>query len=330
MHNSFNVLITSLSSKVPLIREVRKALSKISAVCKLIGADSNPHCIGRYFVNDFWEMPLTERLDPAEVVQYCIEKNIKAVIPTRDKELPFYAQHKKLFQDNGIAVMVSSFLSVQQCFDKISFYNTLKDHCGLNPIVTCEQPDAALARRWVVKERSGSGSRNLLIDITAEDARSASGRFENPIFQPYIKGVEFTIDLYVAKNGIPKGGVVRTRDLVVHGESQVSTTVDRSDIREISFNAATIIGLTGHALFQVIEDTSGILHIVECNCRFGGASTLSVAAGLKSFDLFFRECLGDDLSGIAFIEGQAGLRQIRYSEDKIIQVDPNNHAPSNV
>jgi carbamoyl-phosphate synthase large subunit len=76
--------------------------------------------------------------------------------------------------------------------------------------------------------------------------------------------------------------------------------------------------LTGHALFQLIEDEEGSLNILECNCRFGGASSLSVAAGLDSFYWFFRECLGDDLSGVPYLPSPDGWRQIRYAEDKIV------------
>jgi carbamoyl-phosphate synthase large subunit len=61
------------------------------------------------------------------------------------------------------------------------------------------------------------------------------------------------------------------------------------------------------------------LHLLECNCRFGGASTLSIAAGLDSFYWFLRECLNEDLSDLPFLNYRRGLRQIRYAEDKFFQ-----------
>jgi carbamoyl-phosphate synthase large subunit len=84
--------------------------------------------------------------------------------------------------------------------------------------------------------------------------------------------------------------------------------------------AASALGLTGHMVFQAIEDRSGRVHLMECNSRFGGASTLSVAAGLDSFYWFFRECMGDDLHDVAFVESPEGLRQVRYASDKIVSV----------
>ena len=317
MPKSFNVLITSLSNKVPLIREVRKALKRMDTDGRIFGADCNPACIGRHFVDDFWEMPSTDSLDPEEIVYFCRTGDIQTVIPTRDGELLFFAENKLLFNINGIAVMVASPESVQTCLDKKEFFNVLKNQNSLSPIATFTHPDPDYGHRWVIKERFGSGSTNILLDVSVEAARSSLSRFENPVCQPFIEGPEFSVDLYIAQDTTPKGCVVRTRDVVIHGESQVTTTTDRPDIEKTCLEAAAAIGLAGHALFQIIEDTRGTLKILECNCRFGGASSLSAAAGLDSFYWFFRECQGDDLSDVSFLHSRAGLRQIRYAEDKV-------------
>ena len=296
---------------------MRKALKKIAVDSCIFGADCNPSCIGRYFVNVFWEMPPTDKLDPDAIVGYCLSNGIRSIIPTRDGELPFFAENIDRFNNDGIAVMISSRKSVQTCLDKRSFFNTLNSQTNLNPVLTVDHPDPDHGDRWVVKERYGAGSKNILLDATVEAARSALDRFRNPICQPYIKGQEYSVDLYIAQNATPKGCIVRTRDVVIHGESQVTTTIGRPDIEKTCLEAATTIGLTGHALFQLIEDEEGSLNILECNCRFGGASSLSVAAGLDSFYWFFRECLGDDLSDVLYVPSPDGWRQIRYAEDKI-------------
>jgi carbamoyl-phosphate synthase large subunit len=320
MPNTFNVLITSLSQKVPLIREVRNALKKIDVDSRIFGADCNPSCIGQYFVDTFWEMPPTDNLDPETIVGYCLFNDIRSIIPTRDGELPFFAENIDRFNNDGIAVMISSGKSVQTCLDKRSFFNTLNGQTNLNPILTFDHPDPDNGDHWVVKERYGAGSKNILLDATVEAARSSLNRFKSPICQPYIDGREYSVDLYISQKAILKGCIVRTRDVVIHGESHVTTTAARPDIEKICLEAAAIIGLTGHVLFQCIEDLSGGLNLLECNCRFGGASSLSVAAGLDSFYWFFRECLGDNLSDVPYVSSPAGLRQIRYPEDKVVQM----------
>jgi carbamoyl-phosphate synthase large subunit len=299
---------------------VRKALKKIAVDGRIFGADSNPACMGRYFVDDFWQMPSTDRLDPDDVVRYCRAHKIRSIIPTRDGELLFFASNRERLMEKGIAVLIASPKAVTICLDKKKFFDVLNMTNELNPIPTLELPDSDLTERWVVKERCGAGSKNMRINVSVEAARSLVNQLANPICQPYIEGQEYSVDLYISQNGYPKGGVVRKRDVVIDGESQVTTTMDRPDIVHVCLKAADTIGLTGHVLFQLIEDESGSLNLIECNCRFGGASTLSVAAGLDSFHWFFRECLGDDLSDIAFVGSRHGLRQVRYADDKVFQM----------
>ena len=54
-----------------------------------------------------------------------------------------------------------------------------------------------------------------------------------------------------------------------------------------------ITGLRGHVLAQVIVDDKERLHLVEINPRLGGASPLSLKAGLDSIKWSLQEFLGD-------------------------------------
>ena len=87
----FNVLVTSLSRKVALVREVRKALEKFAQGSRVFGADSDTECIGRYFVDSFWRMPPLEELHMDELLDFCAKHRIQAIIPTRDDELEYFA-----------------------------------------------------------------------------------------------------------------------------------------------------------------------------------------------------------------------------------------------
>jgi len=317
----FNVLVTSVSRKVPLVREVRKALEKFSPGSQIIGADSNPDSLGRYFVDKFWEMPTLVDLCAEDIKNYCLEHRISAIIPTRDGELEFFARSKPFMEANGISVMTSEVDGVRICLDKLLFFDVLKNQQKINAIYTTSEPDNIDCKRWVVKERFGSGSRGIKLNLTADDAQSAGSKLEDPVYQPFIEGREFSIDTYINKSGVTVGSVTRSRDRIVGGESQITTTIAMPGIEEMCQAAAAEMCLTSHLVFQAIVDSEGKIHVVECNCRFGGASSLSVAAGLDSFYWFFLECAGDDLSHINFIPRSHQLRQVRYPEDKIVQLD---------
>jgi carbamoyl-phosphate synthase large subunit len=316
-----HVLITSVSRKVPLVREVRKALEKLAPGSRIIGADSNPDTLGRYFVDGFWEMPPLKDLSAEDIVNYCLEHQIAVIIPTRDGELEFFARSKPLMNVNGISVMISPLDSVRICLDKLLFFKTLKDLPDVRPIPTTLNPDSLNGSRWVVKEQYGSGSRSIRLNLAGDDAKSAGKKLVNPVFQPYIEGREFSVDIYINQAGESVGAVTRSRDRIVEGESQVTTTIELPEIEKMCSTVARLLNLTSHLVFQVIVDLEGTIHLVECNCRFGGASSLSVAAGLDSFYWYFLECAGEDLCQIRFDRKPYQLQQVRYPEDKIVPVE---------
>ena len=89
------------------------------------------------------------------------------------------------------------------------------------------------------------------------------------------------------------------------------------ELESLCCNVAEILKLYGHIVLQVIEDEKGDYHIVECNCRFGGASTLSIASGLDSFYWFLLEAADVDISEYPFLRSENEKRQIRFPEDVV-------------
>jgi carbamoyl-phosphate synthase large subunit len=60
------------------------------------------------------------------------------------------------------------------------------------------------------------------------------------------------------------------------------------------------------------------LQIIECNTRFGGASTASIAAGLDSFYWSLLESSGADVSQAPFLRIPGEVRQVRAPTDTYV------------
>jgi carbamoyl-phosphate synthase large subunit len=314
---NINVLITSISKKVPLIHAVRDALLRINGEGKIYGADIDDTCVGQYFVDDFWMMPRMSELGIDELISYCTDRKISCVIPTRDGELSFFALNKKNLSNNSISVMVSDHEAVTRCLDKLAFYERAKS-AGFPVISTVTDIELLNCKRYVVKERYGAGSNGIGLNLSKEEALFRAIGMNTPIFQPYISGSELSIDVYVEKNGRAKGVIARSRDMVVNGESQITTTVNRPDAEELCSMFAEHFNIYGHAVFQILIDESEQCNVIECNSRFGGASTLSICTGLDSFYWFLLESMGEDLSKYPFVRSVNEKRQIRYPTDLIL------------
>ena len=316
--DSFNVLVTSASGKIPLIESVKKGVRKIDAQGKVIAADINNKCPAVYFADGFWQLPPIDRLSPEHLIAYCKKENIRAIIPTRDGELSYFSKVKQRLEKDNIRVMISELQSVNTCMDKLCFY-TCSQKYGLPSIPTFLTLEEVRADAFVVKERFGAGSNRIGINLTMGQAVAYAKILSDPVYQPFIRGSEISVDIYIAKGCVIKGMVMRTRDEVVNGESRVTSAFYDHSLAQLCERFIEPFEFYGHIIFQVIQDNLGDFHIIECNPRFGGASTLSVFSGLDSFFWFLLEARGADITDYPFIfDKDKKIKQVRYPKDKII------------
>ena len=311
-------MITSISSKVSLIKSVRNAVDRINKNIKIIGADSNSEAIARYFVDDFWIMPPLETLTPEELFFYCKKNRIGWIIPTRDGELEYFSNLVDEQKEIDINIMVSNIEVVRLCLDKYLFHIKLKDLYNF-VIPTFQKLENVKSEKLVVKERFGSGSNQIGLNMTKKQANSFSKGLQNPIFQPYIFGTEYTVDIYLNQSHEIKGIVTRERLKVVDGESHLTKTVYNKNLESICKDIVKKIHFKGHINLQFIKDTNGNFHLIECNPRFGGASSLSLAVGLDSFYWFILETSGFSLAEYPFIRERKEKILIKYLTELIIE-----------
>jgi len=308
-----NVLITSISKKVPLIKAVSSGVQKVSGSSKIFGADVDDTCIGRYFVDVFWHMPKLNALRIEYLIDYCKSNNIGAIIPTRDGELEFFARYKATLAEHGIAVMVSDYSIVNACLDKLAFSKLESIRDVVIPAST--DIDRLKSEKFVVKERYGAGSISIGLDLDSAAAQLHAETLENPIYQPFQAGYEISVDAYVTKSRQVKGLVMRKRVKVVDGESQVTTSFEDASLQKKFFDFLDQSDFYGHITLQAIIDDYDKVHVIECNPRVGGASMLSIHAGLESFFWFFAEVLGEDLTAYPFIPASKPVTLVRYPND---------------
>ncbi|PSR52454.1 epimerase [Adhaeribacter arboris] len=314
---SSNVLVTSISRKVPMLQAIKLATKKLHPNLVLHGADVSAEVIGKHFVDRFWQMPRMADLSIEEVLRYCQQENIFLIIPSRDGELEFWASHKDLLMAKGISVMLSSLSAVQVCLDKLQFYQTLSAQ-NLPVIPTAETiEDLPNTEKYVVKERYGAGALGMGLNLNQQDALAHAKKLKQPIFQPFIEGQEYSLDMYVTQTGQVKGIVARTRDLVINGESQVTQTVSFPALEKLGEELVRVLPLQGHVVLQVLLTPDGQFHIIECNSRFGGASTLSTQCGLDSFYWALLEAQGEALETYPFAR-TPDKKQIRFAQDLIV------------
>ena len=101
---------------------------------------------------------------------------------------------------------------------------------------------------------------------------------------------------------------------MVNGESQVTYTLPDCPFEDVFTDILEALKLTGPVVLQAIisENTAWI---IECNSRFGGASTLGIQAGVDSLYWSLCESSGINITDIEVKMATKSVRQVRVAVD---------------
>jgi carbamoyl-phosphate synthase large subunit len=311
------VLITSAARKVPLVESYRAALAASGRIGRVFVADADPECVARRFADEYWEMPRLDVLPTDALVTFCRENGIRLIVPTRDGDVKYFAQHRDALVDAGVHVMVASAESVRDCLDKLAFARRCEAAriAAIPTFASLKDARAVLGdeMRLVVKERFGAGSRAAGLGLDPERAERYADTLWAPIFQPLAEGVEYSVDLYVNRCGQVVDAVPRIRTRVHAGESFISETVDAPRLIDQSVQLADSFRLRGHNVLQAFADGDAF-RFIECNPRVGGASSLGFRAGLESPRWSIEEAFGHTPEP-RLGSYRRGLRLVRHTVD---------------
>lgn len=310
------VLVTSSGRKVPLVQAMKVAAKKVGSHVRVIAGDIDPMAVTKYVADTFWQMPRTDDASIDALLEGCKARGIRVILPTRDGELPFWARNRELFHGHGIEVIVSSPDTVSRCLDKLAFAEFGLAH-GL-PVIPASQKPTDMGSRLVVKERFGAGSDGIGLDLDLDAACVHAGRLDAPIFQPFVKGKEISIDAWVDDAGRPAGVVLRRRDRVLRGESQITTTFRNTAIEALAEKVLSALDLRGPVVMQGLIGPEGAVSVIEVNARFGGASTTAIHVGLDSLYWSLAQALGCLKGGTVFARSAGEVRQVRMPADMIL------------
>jgi carbamoyl-phosphate synthase large subunit len=281
----------------------------LSAEHELHMADIDPLAAGLYLVPPDRRL-IIPRGDTPELVpalhRACRERRIEALLPTVDTELAPVAEARNGFEAIGVALPISPFKCLRICRDKQLLMDAVK---GRVPIPDNEPLTDAVAARVdsfprFAKPREGAGSRGAIrIDNRADlDKQPKDG---SVMLQEYLPGEEYSVDVYVRRDGRVIAAVPRARMKIDSGIAVASRTVDVPDVIEAAVRTAEIIGVRGVANVQFKRAADGMFKLLEVNPRFPGTLPLTGAAGVDMPKL-----MADELAGKTLPDGLLPFREL--------------------
>ena len=291
------LLFTSIGRRVELVQLFHNAADSLGISLEIFGADITDSAPALYFCDKKVKVCKINDIDYIpQILDLCKKEHINALIPTIDTDLLLLSQNKHKFEEVGTLAVISNENKIRICRDKrftAEYFNSVGLHSP-HPIDDYMKYDAGFPA--FIKPKNGSSSISAFKVNNKDELRTYASEIPDYIVQPYIKGTEYTIDIFCDFNGNPIYITPRIRTAVRSGE--VLKTEIRQDDEMISEVKRLIADFRpcGAITIQLIKDEStGINYYIEINPRFGGGAPLSMKAGADSAMAFLRLLKGEKL-----------------------------------
>lgn len=284
------ILFTGIDRRVELIQAFREAASCNSIPLSIFGTDvtdTAPALAYCDFIRPICGMKEKEYIN--ELLRICREDNIDLVIPTIDTDLLVLAENQEKFCAIGSRVLISSPDCVKICQDKI-LTSQFFVHCGLKtPFPVNDWAKYNEGYPAFIKPKNGSSSIHAYTVINKTELKVYSSQISDYMIQPFIRGNEYTIDIFTDWIGNPIFITPRIR-LSTRGGEVLKTQIDldKKIIQECE-KLIKELKPCGPITVQLIRESgTNVDYFIEINPRFGGGAPLSMKAGARSAEAVLR------------------------------------------
>jgi carbamoyl-phosphate synthase large subunit len=314
--DNLSILFTCIGRRVSLLNSFRRAGRQLKIDLSLLGTDATELSSALQLCDKgFPVRPITHANYIKQLLSIVRTNNVKLLIPTVDLDLKLLAQNKPKFTAAGCCVLVSTPDVVDICQDKRKTFRFLLKNGFDTPLTM--SPRAALSKKklnWpcFLKPWDGYASRGNAIVNNREELSLFAKRIPNTICQEFIKGTEYTCDVYVDFNMEVRCVVPRKRIEVRAGEVSKGQVVKHLRIMSEAARLVETLGAgPGVITLQLFLTGDGRIKFVEINPRFGGGVPLSIKAGANFPKWILQESLGEK-TNIRFNSFKDNLIMLRY------------------
>lgn len=274
------LLFTCIGRRVELIQAFRNSAFDSGINLTIIGVDTSTTAPAMVFCDrSFTICRINEDGYIPTLLQLCKDNNVNLLIPTIDTDLLILSENRLRFLEINTEVLVSDYEKIQICRDKRKTAEYFK-LCGVNTPDTTDDVDLyAGGFPCFIKPRDGSSSINAFkINLHAELLERAK-IVPDYIIQPFIRGNEYTVDVFCDFLGNPLYIIPRKRLVVRSGEVLVTEICHDEQIKQECNKIIKAFKPRGPLTIQLIRDERGVDHFIEINPRFGGGCPLSMKNG---------------------------------------------------
>jgi len=316
---SLNVLFTCIGRRVSLLNSFRQAAKTLGIKACFMGTDVTELapalqlCDKRFLVRPISSTGYTK--DLLRIVKTC---KVRLLIPTIDTDLLVLAENKPKFAKIGCHVLVSDPKVVKICQDKRKTAKFLKKNSFGAPWTIAARTALAKNRLdWplIAKPSDGAAGKEVTIVKNRQELMFFSKRIPNCIVQEFIKGTEYTCDVFIDFDMNVRCVVPRKRLEVRAGEVSKAQVVKNHQI----MNTAAMVAKKLEAGPGVITSQAFLtaqreMVFTDINPRFGGGVPLAIKAGADFPKWILQQLIGRKPT-IEFDGFKDRLTMLRYDHE---------------
>jgi carbamoyl-phosphate synthase large subunit len=306
-----NLLLLSTGRRVSLIQALRKAAATLEIPLHITGTEMNPDTASLQFCDNFHIVERTGTPEFNQTLNGILKKDkIDAILPGNDIDLEYLINHpldfsgKILFPGESIKPFLRKSTSIEAFSE-----------AGLKTPKVFQNDESVDVFPVIIKEDDGYGSVNQYIAGTKAALTEAIPLVKKPFIQEFIKGVEYTIDVFSEHDGSPVNLVIRERSRIRAGVSDVGITRDIPELEHIVFRASKHFHLAGPWNIQCIKQNDQF-YFLEVNPRFSGGIPLTIAAGCNFCINLFEWFLEKPVT--KFPDVKHNLKMMKYEQEIFI------------
>ena len=291
------ILFTGVGRRVELLQAFRNAAFVLNKELAIYGVDMSSTAPALAYC-DYQRRVVSMKNEGYidNLVSICETDHIDLLIPTIDTDLLVLSENRKRFDKLGTKVMISTPDKIRICRDKNNTSQFFVD-CGLcAPMPVKDWKEYKGGYPAFIKPKDGSSSMNAFKVGNEEELEMYASKVEDYIVQPFIDGLEYTIDIFCDWEGKPVSIVPRERMQIRAGEVlKTKIELDRQMITEAKI-LCKAFKPCGPMTVQLIRDEQGNDWFIEINPRFGGGVPLSMKAGARSAETILKLLDGENVS----------------------------------
>lgn len=290
-----------------------KQYKKMDGV-RVLGADSVEDCVGRFFVEKQFKLPVVSDNDfISSLMNILNREKVDIYLPTNSNETRIIAYYAEEIKKRTSTKFLISPLQTYDSLDNKADANENLLEIGI-PVPKCVE-EFECEYPIIMKKDIGSGSNGTIIIDNKEIHRAYKESFSNFSFYHIIHGPEFTVDCMFDDMGKLIGMNQRERVKINGGAVSISRNNNTFDISPWINKIIHKWLFRGCVNFQyILED--GVPYFIDVNLRFpAGGLPLSVESGLNIPKLIVEVLNKNVVEQFFLSKEKSSLSMYRYYEE---------------